>query len=272
MYIYIATNAVNGKQYVGKSINNPYKERIPKHKHARGENPAFHNAIQKYGFDNFTWDVVRYPNASQEALNAIECWHIAKLNTFRPVGYNLTKGGDGVDPEICKETQKKRLADGTHHFLGDKNPSRTPEGKERHSQNARQRVADGTHPFSGKQGSHLATEKNLRRVTEGKNPFAGEQGSQLQKKRIKDGTHSLLGDNNPNRTPEGRERVKQLNLQRISDGTHPFAGENNLSRRRVKNNTHNFLGKNNPMHDPKARLKRWKTIQAKKRQTTIDFD
>ena len=55
MYIYIATNTLNDKQYVGKSVKNPYKSRISNHIRARGDSPAFHNAIQKYGADAFTY-------------------------------------------------------------------------------------------------------------------------------------------------------------------------------------------------------------------------
>ena len=102
MYIYIATNTLNDKQYVGKSVKNPYKSRISNHIRARGDSPAFHNAIQKYGADAFTWEVIHYPNASPEALNAIERWQIAKLNTRLPAGYNIAKGGDGFDSETAR--------------------------------------------------------------------------------------------------------------------------------------------------------------------------
>ena len=94
MYIYIATNTINTKQYVGQSTKYPHEHRGRIHEHRlANRNSLFHKAIRKYGFDNFTWELIHYPGASQDALNAIECWHIAKLGSLVPNGYNLETGG-----------------------------------------------------------------------------------------------------------------------------------------------------------------------------------
>lgn len=94
MYIYIATNTVNTKQYVGQSTKYPHEHRGRIHEHRLANRKyLFHKAIRKYGFDNFTWEVIHYPGASQDALNAIERWHIAKLGSLVPNGYNLETGG-----------------------------------------------------------------------------------------------------------------------------------------------------------------------------------
>ena len=94
MYIYIATNTINTKQYVGQSTKYPHEHRGRIHEHYLAKRKyLFHKAIRKYGFDNFTWEVIHYPGASQDALNAIERWHIAKLGSLVPNGYNLETGG-----------------------------------------------------------------------------------------------------------------------------------------------------------------------------------
>ena len=94
MYIYIATNTINTKQYVGQSVKDPHGHRGRIHEHRLAKNKSlFHKAIRKHGFDNFTWEVIYYPGASQDALNAIERWHIAKLGSLVPNGYNLETGG-----------------------------------------------------------------------------------------------------------------------------------------------------------------------------------
>ena len=104
MYIYIATNTADSRQYVGQSIINPAKKRINEHRFA-GSGTFFHRVIRKYGFDNFTWEIICYPNATKESLDAIECWYIAKLNTLAPNGYNLQTGGNSGrhTPETLKK-------------------------------------------------------------------------------------------------------------------------------------------------------------------------
>ena len=79
MYIYIATNKINGKQYVGQSVNDPHNGRIKSHKKTDNKT-VISRAIRKYGFENFEWEIIYYPGASQEALNAIEQWQITNLN------------------------------------------------------------------------------------------------------------------------------------------------------------------------------------------------
>jgi group I intron endonuclease len=294
MYIYIATNTLNDKQYVGKSVKNPYKSRISNHIRARGDSPAFHNAIQKYGADAFTWKVIHYPNASPETLNAIERWQIAKLNTRLPAGYNIAKGGEGFDSETARENalkrvaegnhpfagekgsqlQRKRIAEGNHPLAGDNNPNRKPEGRERNRENNLKRIAEGNHPFAGEKGSQRSRENALKRIAEGNHHFAGEKGSQLSRennlKRVAAGNHHFAGK-------RGSQCSRENALKRVVDGTNPFAGEkgSQLQRKRVNEGTHNFLkltGDKNPMRDPKIKQKRWQKRQAKKSQLVIDFE
>lgn len=96
MYIYILTNSVNGKKYIGQSINDPLwvHGRVPKHFSGKTKGcSAIHAAIKKYGKDVFDVEVIHYPGASIEALNAIEEWQIVKHGTLSPNGYNLKSGG-----------------------------------------------------------------------------------------------------------------------------------------------------------------------------------
>lgn len=93
--IYIITNKINGKQYVGKDFYLPNRPNT----HLRGAEPkckAIHGAIQKYGRENFDVEIIKYPGISHEALYAVEQWHIRKNNSKSPNGYNLTDGGPGA--------------------------------------------------------------------------------------------------------------------------------------------------------------------------------
>jgi len=104
--IYKATNKVNGKSYIGQTIN-PLKERIFKHiddiLNSR-YNSYFHRAIRKYGKENFDWKIIAECDSLEE-LNKIEIEMIEKHNTFED-GYNLTKGGEGKVG--CKHTEASK--------------------------------------------------------------------------------------------------------------------------------------------------------------------
>ena len=106
--VYIHTNKINGKMYVGQTIhgNNPNK----RWSNGRGyqKNLYFGNAVQKYGWDNFDHDVIASNLTKEEACN-FEKILIKELNTYdKNFGYNLTLGGEGLSGyRLSEETRKK---------------------------------------------------------------------------------------------------------------------------------------------------------------------
>ena len=109
MYIYILTNTINEKQYIGQSIKDPRITNGRIHHHFSLRNPTcrlIHRAIKKYGQDAFRIEIIHYSRASIEALNTIEQWYIVKQNALTPNGYNLTTGGQNGRPS--EETRRKR--------------------------------------------------------------------------------------------------------------------------------------------------------------------
>lgn len=96
-YVYKITNKINGKIYVGKT-GNP-KVRWKKHcKIAKGlgsygsyKKYAIHLAIQKYGVDNFIFEIVSTHFSEQDAYEA-EIKTILKSNSIKN-GYNISSGG-----------------------------------------------------------------------------------------------------------------------------------------------------------------------------------
>ena len=58
--IYVITNDINGKQYVGQSIN-PEK-RFLQHKNLAGKDhySLLHNAMQKYGTEHFSLKILEH--------------------------------------------------------------------------------------------------------------------------------------------------------------------------------------------------------------------
>lgn len=90
--IYIITNIVNAKQYVGITSN--LKARWSKHRKAAGDCPALHAAIKKYGHENFAFTHIA-DAFDLEAACKLEQLLIVDHNTKYPSGYNMTDGGEG---------------------------------------------------------------------------------------------------------------------------------------------------------------------------------
>ena len=92
-YIYIITNDINNKVYIGQTINPlnvRFREHINKSKHHRSK---FYNAIQKYGEEHFRIRAIEECDA--KLLNEKEKFYIKKHNSFHN-GYNSTLGGEGT--------------------------------------------------------------------------------------------------------------------------------------------------------------------------------
>ena len=86
--IYKITNTINSKSYIGFSDN--VSKRWDQHRNGYGSK-VVHNAIQKYGVDNFTFEVIAEDTVDKEDM------YIQEHNTMAPNGYNLVAGG-GLPP------------------------------------------------------------------------------------------------------------------------------------------------------------------------------
>lgn len=94
-YIYLITNKINEKKYVGKttqSIEERWYEHIHDAKRPRYEIRPLYRAINKYGIDNF--NISKLEKCSNSILEEREQYWIKKLDTYHN-GYNATMGGDG---------------------------------------------------------------------------------------------------------------------------------------------------------------------------------
>ena len=91
MFLYKITNKINGKIYIGQTINSIGKRW---HNHCRKNHgcSAISNAIRKYSKENFTIEEIGGAN-SQSELNYRGWLLIHNLNSKAPNGYNLKEGG-----------------------------------------------------------------------------------------------------------------------------------------------------------------------------------
>jgi group I intron endonuclease len=92
-YIYLITNTVNGKRYVGQTIRKNIETRWKAHKKCDKYSCGSYllRAYNKYGIDKFKFQIICI--CFDEDCNRFEEEYIKKLNTLAPNGYNLDAGG-----------------------------------------------------------------------------------------------------------------------------------------------------------------------------------
>lgn len=96
MIIYLATNTVNGMQYVGAALDFDKRKRqhLQAAKEGRGSPKSFSRALRDFGEDAFTFEVID-EGSSPKQLAEKEAQWMLRLNTLTPDGYNLVTGGYG---------------------------------------------------------------------------------------------------------------------------------------------------------------------------------
>jgi len=107
--IYLVTNLVNGKKYVGyttQQIEQRWRDHLKIAKNGKGY--SLHNAIRKYEIENFSIEQIDEANGKKELCIKEEYW-IFELETYagNKRGYNETWGGDGGP---LTEEIKKRIS------------------------------------------------------------------------------------------------------------------------------------------------------------------
>jgi group I intron endonuclease len=106
--IYKATNIINGKIYIGQTVQK-LEARI--NRHIRDSKSSsimyFHRALIKYGQDKFTWEIIDNAKTINE-LNQKEVYWINYYNSNNEeYGYNCNSGGGNAIPN---DKTKERLS------------------------------------------------------------------------------------------------------------------------------------------------------------------
>lgn len=104
--IYSITNKINGKRYIGQSIN--INRRFIEHKNdpfninCKDYDMAIYRAIRKYGLDNFNFEILEQCDKSE--LNDKEIYWIDYYNSYNN-GYNCTRGGNSDHTHLGKKVE-----------------------------------------------------------------------------------------------------------------------------------------------------------------------
>lgn len=107
--IYKITNLVNGKFYIGSSLNikNRWNTHIKKLNNGNHENQYLLNAFNKYGVENFKFERIENVKDKSRLLER-EQFYLDSLNPFGDNGYNICRiAGSHLGMKRSEETKKK---------------------------------------------------------------------------------------------------------------------------------------------------------------------
>lgn len=188
MIVYLITNILNKKRYVGQtvqSLSNRWKFHLSK---ASGC-IALKRAIQKYSKENFEIKALSYCNSIEE-MNHREQYYINLFNTLAPNGYNLTTGGER--PEFSEESRQKM----SDLKLG---KSTWNKGLTKEDPRVMSYIRSGEHHhFFGKPGPMLGRKRTYENIESQKQRMTGSKLSVEHSKAISDGhkKHRILCNEN----------------------------------------------------------------------------
>ena len=112
-YIYLFQNKLNNKCYVGQTCD--FERRLAEHIYEANKGSMFHlhQAIRKYGINNFDISVL-YKCSGEEvvldSLNEKEMYYIDKYDSFNS-GYNMTAGSRGSLGLHHSEEARKKMSE-----------------------------------------------------------------------------------------------------------------------------------------------------------------
>lgn len=198
--VYIHTNKINNKVYIGVTSRKP-EERWGSNGYGyRKEQPIFHKAIKKYGWDNFE-HIIWADGLSEEEAKHAEVLLIALFKTNckrynRPsYGYNCTDGGDGGYGSFrSEETREKIRNKKIGHVV-------LEETRNKIRESLKGKMAGENHPMFGispkermDEETYVLWKKHLSESNSGENnPNYGKHHSAETRKKISE-AHKNLSD------------------------------------------------------------------------------
>lgn len=112
--VYVHTNKTNGKVYVGLTGMKP--EDRWRNGNGYHNKTYFKNAIDKYGWDNFTHEIIKDNLTKEDAAN----WEIYYISFYkssdRRYGYNMSSGGENGGGHPQSEETRRKIGENGYHY------------------------------------------------------------------------------------------------------------------------------------------------------------
>lgn len=114
-FIYKITNNINNKIYIGYT-SQTLAIRWSQHKYdalhpKQNKKSLLHQAMIKYGFENFSIETIYNFNEHEEDWRKLEQKYIKELNSKVPNGYNILDGGEMPPIHYGDDNNKTKLSD-----------------------------------------------------------------------------------------------------------------------------------------------------------------
>ena len=200
-FVYITTNLVNGKRYLGQKTMNSYRN----WKDYLGSGTQIRKAIKKYGRKNFYKTIVCFCY-SQEELNKVESDLSVFLNGVEDDGwYNLVYGGGSTNgwhhSEKVREDQRERS----------KKLWKNEEFRQKFSEFAKARTGEknsnyGNHKLAGENNPNYGKHASLE--TRAKISEANKNISEEKRKKLSEAAKERF------KNEEYRQRLRDMNIGR----------------------------------------------------------
>lgn len=186
-YIYKITNNKNNKIYIGQTIKQRPTDRYSQHRylatHPQQEKGMsyLHKAMNKYGLENFSFEVIEQIDNSQ--LNTKQQYWIQYYDSMIPNGYNMTEGGEGTQGYSRQQSIEERLK---RQQSNKKYYAEHPEVKQQIGKRTkklwentqyRQKVTEGVHKFYNQHPDIFKGQNN---------PFYGKHHTEQSLQKIKE--------------------------------------------------------------------------------------
>jgi len=196
MIIYLTTNNIKGKVYVGKLVDESKSTYL-------GSGTCVGRAIKQYGKENFSRITLEGGITDHDYLCKREIYWIEFYDSTNPeIGYNLSEGGRG-GYSGCKHTPET-LEKMSEAQKGENHPMYGKRGKEtgmfgkHHTEEARKKMSEANkgknHPMYGKHHTEEAC-KNMSKSARNRPPASEETCKKI--------SESKRGINNPNVLEKG---------------------------------------------------------------------
>ena len=114
MYIYKFTHIESGRCYIGQTIQDPNRRRLEHICHSihSPKSYHFHNALNLYGVNAFTFDIIAEAKSIEE-LNSLEIKFIDQFDSIAN-GFNIREGG-GNKKHSPESIERMKLAQKAAH-------------------------------------------------------------------------------------------------------------------------------------------------------------
>jgi group I intron endonuclease len=171
-YLIYKYTSPSGKSYNGQTKD--LKRRETQHISSNGCR-AFSNAINKYGFENFTREILE-ENLTLDVANIKEEYYISIHNTMVPNGYNLQSGGNNKLWSAESKALLSLAVSGENNPMFGRCGDANPMFGKRHSPEALAKISGDQHYLYGKHHSPEWCVAHSKAIAGENNPRYGKFG------------------------------------------------------------------------------------------------